>query len=437
MTKTMYMTVLIAAVWALAMAQGTAQQQALGAALQYSPAAERTIQGTIQQVVQGQGPVGTRVIVSTQQGPMDVALGPQQFVQQQNLNLTPGAPITITGAPTMIGGQQLMLAREVQQSGRTVMFRNAQGAPAWSGAMMQGQQMGQGMMGGRMRGANIYNPQTETTVSGTVQEVSHYICGPWAGTYTILSTPQGPVNAQLGPSEYLQQQNLWIRPGDQIEVTGSRLNIDGVDVLLARSVTSAGQTVTLRNQQGMPMWAGGWSGWGTPTAMASVSGVGIYDPNTVQTVTGVIDRVWNGVPAAGMERTRMITIRRADDSRLDVALGPEAFIGQSSLPLTVGDSVTVTGSLVAMGRRQRTVLLASQIQEGSQQLTLRDTNGNPAWAVAMAPSTVASAQASGSSASASATIGQPASGVPYGSSNQPNTGTAMPGSQANAGAQTY
>ena len=132
---------------------------------------------------------------------------------------------------------------------------------------MQGQQMGQGMMGqqgqmgpgmmrGRMRGANIYNPQTETTISGTVQEVSHYICGPWAGTYTILSTPQGPVNAQLGPSEYLQQQNLRIQPGDQIQVTGSQLNIDGIEVLLARSVTGAGQTVALRNQQGMPMWAG-------------------------------------------------------------------------------------------------------------------------------------------------------------------------------------
>lgn len=241
---------------------------------------------------------------------------------------------------------------------------------------------------------------------------------------------------QFGPEWYVRENLGRIRIGEPMVVTGAPALWRGHKVFLAERVQTTGHRLVLRNDVGMPMWAGGWSGWGTPTGMASATGIGLYDPNTVQTVSGRLDRVWSGVPVAGLDRMRMIAIRRSDNSVLNVALAPDSYIGQSNIPLTVGDSVTVTGSLVSA--EGRPLLIASQLQEGNQQLTLRDSTGNPAWAVAMAgPSTVASAEATGPSASASATIGQPASGVPYGSSNQPNTGAAMPGNQANAGAEAY
>jgi len=245
----LYIAALIATVCALAVAQTAAPQAPpYGAGLQYNPAAETTITGTVQEVIQTQA--GEHVIVNTPQGRYNVALGPAGYVNQQNLNLAPGAPITITGAPTTVSGQQFFVARAVEQNGRSIAFRNAQGAPAWAGAGM-----GRGMMG-RMRSSNVYNPATETTLSGTVQQVNHYMCGPFAGTLATISTSQGAIDAQLGPYEYMQQQNMMLRPGERVDVTGSQINIDGTELLLARSITANGRTVALRNAQGMPMWAG-------------------------------------------------------------------------------------------------------------------------------------------------------------------------------------
>lgn len=257
MKRGLYIAVLIAAVCALAVAQTATPQAPLsGAGRQYNPAAETTITGTVQQMVHTRA--GEHVIVNTPQGQYNVALGPAAYVNQQNLNLTPGAPISITGAPTNIGGQQFFVARDVEQNGRTVAFRNAQGVPAWTGAGM-----GQGMMG-RMRSSNVYNPATETTLSGTVQQVNHYMCGPFAGTLATINTSQGIIDAQLAPYEYMQQQNIMLRPGQRVDVTGSQINIDGSELLLARSITANGRTVALRNAQGTPMWAGMMRGRAMP-----------------------------------------------------------------------------------------------------------------------------------------------------------------------------
>lgn len=240
---------------------------------------------------------------------------------------------------------------------------------------------------------------------------------------------------QLGPAWFVQQ-NVRLHAGQLMTVTGIPAVWHGQRVIIARDIAVSGHRYAFRNNVGYPMWAGAWQGWGQPVVATTT--IGLYNPSTVQTVNGKIEHVWNAEPAAGMGRMQMFSIRQADNTVLSVAAAPASFVQQSGIPLKIGDQVSVTGSLVTAPSGP--LLLASQIQEGGTQYTLRDINGNPAWAIAALPAMpVASATAGGvgTSASASASIGQPGSALPSGASNQPAAGAAQPGPQANAGIEAY
>ncbi len=108
------------------------------------------------------------------------------------------------------------------------------------------------------RGNRIYNPATETTIKGTVEDVKTFSgrCG-WAGTHVTLKADSGTFDVHLGPSAYLQKENFKFAKGDQIEVTGSKVNFQGQEAIIAREVKLGGKVLTLRNAQGFPVWAGG------------------------------------------------------------------------------------------------------------------------------------------------------------------------------------
>jgi hypothetical protein len=110
--------------------------------------------------------------------------------------------------------------------------------------------------GGAMQALH-YDKTKEMTVTGTVDEVlprQGRVGG--SGTHVRLKTDSGMVDVHLGPSNWLENQKYEFAKGDALEVTGSRTTIDGVDSLIAREVRKGQTTMTLRNEQGMPAWAG-------------------------------------------------------------------------------------------------------------------------------------------------------------------------------------
>jgi hypothetical protein len=121
------------------------------------------------------------------------------------------------------------------------------------GAPLVVAQRGVGQPSGRPR----YNPSTETTVKGTVQEVQERARGAWTGTHVILKTDQGTLDVHLGPSDFLAKKQLTLSKGDQIEVTGSKVNDGQTEVLLARTVKKGDTVFTLRNDRGIPEWSRG------------------------------------------------------------------------------------------------------------------------------------------------------------------------------------
>ena len=102
----------------------------------------------------------------------------------------------------------------------------------------------------------MYDPTTDTTVSGVVEEVQE-ISGTrgWHGIHLQLKTADEVLDVHVGPSWFLAQKKFEISKGDQVEVTGSKLRLDNVDTLIARAIKKGDSELTLRYRQGIPAWS--------------------------------------------------------------------------------------------------------------------------------------------------------------------------------------
>lgn len=108
------------------------------------------------------------------------------------------------------------------------------------------------------RGMRYYDPKTEVTVKGTIQDVQEQAGRRgWMGTHLVLTTDAGTLPVHVGPSAYIAKHQFSFAKGDAIEVLGSKVTIAGTETLLAREITKQGKTLVLRNAQGIPQWAGG------------------------------------------------------------------------------------------------------------------------------------------------------------------------------------
>ncbi len=107
--------------------------------------------------------------------------------------------------------------------------------------------------------ARMYNPATEKTVKGSVEEIKT-VTGRhgWNGTHLTLKAEDKTFDVHLGPASFLKEKGFSFEKGDQIEVTGATAEIGGSETLIARQVKKGDKTLVLRDAQGIPKWSGGW-----------------------------------------------------------------------------------------------------------------------------------------------------------------------------------
>ncbi len=105
--------------------------------------------------------------------------------------------------------------------------------------------------------ARVYNPATEVTVNGVVDDVvQNQGKQGGAGTHIMLKSGADLLAVHLGPSAFLAKNNFTLAKGDQVEVTGSKVQLDGKDVVIAREVKKGASVLTLRDSAGIPKWRG-------------------------------------------------------------------------------------------------------------------------------------------------------------------------------------
>jgi len=111
-------------------------------------------------------------------------------------------------------------------------------------------------MGSAVGYGRTYNPQTVETVSGQVVSVDKMGSASYQGVHLTIKTDKETIPVHLGPSWYLDQQKMTFSPKNTVEITGSRVTFDGKPAIIAAEVKKGGQSLKLRESNGIPMWAG-------------------------------------------------------------------------------------------------------------------------------------------------------------------------------------
>ncbi len=131
-------------------------------------------------------------------------------------------------------------------------------ALALTTSVLAGPGMGMGGWGAGTKYGKLYNTQTVETVSGEVVKVDKIkpMKGMSYGIHIVLKTEKGDIPVHLGPAWYINNQDMEVAAGDKVEVKGSRVEFGGKPVIIAAEVKKGDETLKLRDDDGLPMWAG-------------------------------------------------------------------------------------------------------------------------------------------------------------------------------------
>ena len=104
----------------------------------------------------------------------------------------------------------------------------------------------------------MYDTKTVETVAGEVTKVDRItpMHGMSAGVHLVVKTDKGDLSVHLGPQWYLENQDVKIEPKDKVEIKGSRVTVQGKPALIAAEVKKGDEVLKLRDEAGMPVWAG-------------------------------------------------------------------------------------------------------------------------------------------------------------------------------------
>ncbi len=261
-----------------------------------------------------------------------------------------------------------------------------------------------------------YDPQTVSTVSGTViSTIDYNPANPSMGPQAVVISSGGvPYTVFLGPGWYNNQLNMGIKPGDNITVTASRRIVVGQNYMVASSVMSGGRTFAFRSASGSPMWANGQMVPTPPTTMMPVTtmptevpapptrvmpaqpmttappvGAGPAQPMAIMFNPDNIVRVSGRIVGTDTIMTNesnvpfvVATIQpfTATSGSKRVLLGPVGLFAANGIGIDRNNPLTVTGSSVQMNGTS--YIVATSVSQSNRFMTLRTMTGAPLYSMA-------------------------------------------------------
>jgi len=132
---------LLSALTLPALAQRGAQSPA------YDPKTEIVVTGTVSEIQQmtmpqapppGRGPMmggmgGVHLKLTTKDGSKEVHLGPSSYLTEKKFTINKGDTLEIIGSLVKMDGTEAFIARELKKGSETLVLRDKNGIPLWSG----------------------------------------------------------------------------------------------------------------------------------------------------------------------------------------------------------------------------------------------------------------------------------------------------------------
>ena len=100
-----------------------------------------------------------------------------------------------------------------------------------------------------------YDVKNEVKIKGVVEEVRQ-VPGQFEGTHLVVKTETKTVLVHVAPTNFLKDIDTAFNKGDQVEVLGCKAPDSSEEEILAREITVGQNTTTLRDDKGIPIWAG-------------------------------------------------------------------------------------------------------------------------------------------------------------------------------------
>ena len=117
---------------------------------------------------------------------------------------------------------------------------------------------GSGGWGMGSKYGRMYDPKTVETIRGEVERVDHItpMKGMSSGVHLVVKTGKETISVHLGPAWYIENQDVKIAPKDKIDITGSRVTLQGKPAIIAAEVKKGDEVLKLRDESGFPVWSG-------------------------------------------------------------------------------------------------------------------------------------------------------------------------------------
>lgn len=102
-----------------------------------------------------------------------------------------------------------------------------------------------------------YDVSTEAKFKGVIDEVKDRQCpiSGGMGSHFMLKLADGKIlEVHLATTKFVKNYELVFSKGEEVEVTGSKVQFEGADAILAREVKRGNDDFVFRDPQGKPIW---------------------------------------------------------------------------------------------------------------------------------------------------------------------------------------
>jgi hypothetical protein len=101
--------------------------------------------------------------------------------------------------------------------------------------------------------ARLYDG-TAMAFDGTIEKVVQSKHMHMTGVHLLIKSQNETFEVHLGPAAFLAEKNVTLSEGDAVAVIGWRAPRSDRFFVIAREVKKGDKVLTLRNEQGLPLW---------------------------------------------------------------------------------------------------------------------------------------------------------------------------------------